>query len=166
MSGLRKLRITVAVMGVVFAGGSAAQLPSNGGNNLPSPRTQTASCNEVAWEANLLRLYPRIGFGCQEIFFSEGQEWARFEAYFVGLDHRSGLVTLDFKNRNSLKGLERITLQPAANQRVTIDGRSYRLTELMRGERLNLYLPARIFAGVEAAPLDQLAEIVVVAEVL
>src|SRR5688572_27522315 len=140
MNGLYGLRMTAALTAVVFAGGSAAQLPSDGGNNLPSPRTQTATCNEITWEANLLRLYPRIGLACQEVFFSEGLKLARFEADFVRLD-RDGL-TLDFNNRQH-GTLERITLRPAANQRATIDGRTSRMTELKSGDRLNVYLPER-----------------------
>src|SRR5687767_1658874 len=106
MNGFARLRIALAVMGVVFAGGSAAQLPSNGGNNLPSPRIRIGTCNQVVWETNLLRLYPRIAEGCQEVFWSEGQKWARFEADFIGRDG-NGLVTLEFKDRD-YRTLERI----------------------------------------------------------
>jgi hypothetical protein len=160
MNGLYGVRLAAMLIGVVCGGAAAAQPTSDGGRNLPQPRTQAASCSEVAWDEELLVRYPRVGDGCQEVVISEGRKWARFEADFVRA-HGDGRVTLDFKDRRG-NSIEQITLMPARDQRVSIDGRTYRFSDLQRSQKLNVYLPEGIFAVATepGAPLEELAEIV------
>jgi hypothetical protein len=159
--GMSGIRIAATLIGVICGGAAGAQQASDGGDNLPRPRTQAATCDEVNWEKDLLERYPRIGDGCQEVVISEGRKWARFEAEFIGA-HDDGRVTLDFKDRNG-RSIEAITLLPASAQRARLDGRSYELGQLTRGQELNLYLPEGIFAVATepGASPEQLAQIVV-----
>ncbi len=160
MNRLGGIRIAATLIGVVCAGAAAAQQASDGGSNLPQPRTEAASCAEVAWEKELLALHPRIGDGCQEVVVSEGLKWARFEAELVRT-YGDGRVTLDFKDRQG-RSIEQVTVLPARSQRVTIEGRTYQFRDLPDHQELNVYLPEGIFAvAIEpGAPPDQLAEIV------
>ena len=123
MSRQGRLRMAATLICVACASAAGAQLASDGGNNLPHPRTQAASCAEVAWDKGLLALYPQIGDGCQEVVIAEGLKWARFEAELVRV-YGDGRVTLDFKDRQG-RSIEPISLLPASGQRVSIEGRTY-----------------------------------------
>jgi hypothetical protein len=160
VNGLGGIGLAMTLIGVVCAGAARAQPAADGGNNLPQPRTQAASCADVAWEENLLARYPRIGDACQEVVMSEGRKWARFEADLVRA-YADGRVTLDFKDRRG-SSIEQITLMPAHSQRVSIDGRSVEFKDVERAQELNLYLPEGTFAMATepGAPLEELAEIV------
>jgi hypothetical protein len=160
MNGLGGIRMAATLIAVVCAGAAAAQQASDGGSNLPQPRTQATSCAEVTWEKDLLANYPRVGDGCQEVVISQGRKWARFQADFVR-SYDDGRVTLDFKDRRG-NSIEQLTLRPAPTQRVTIDGRTYQFKDLQRSQELNVYLPEGMFAVATepGAPPDELAEIV------
>jgi len=159
MSELGGFRIAVTLIGAICASAAGAQQRTDAGN-LPEPRVQSASCAEVAWNTDLLAQYPRIGEGCHEVVIAEGTKWARFEADLVR-SNRDGSVTLEFKDRQG-RSMEELTLMPASEQRVSIDGRTYRFSELTRGQELNLYVPEGIFAvgSTPGAPTEQLAQIV------
>jgi hypothetical protein len=154
------IRLGAALIGLICAGTAGAQQQLDT-SSLAQARVQTASCTEVDWAKDLLALYPRIAEGCQEVVLAEGVKWARFDADFVRSDNRSSTVTLNFKNRQGTP-MGNLTLQPATEQRVSIDGRPYRFSELTRGQQLNLYVPEGIFAvAIEpGAPPEQLAQIV------
>ena len=156
---LSGIRIAVTLIGVIGASVAGAQQKPDAGN-LPQPRVQSASCAEVAWNRDLLAQYPRIAEGCHEVVIADGGKWARFEADLVR-SNRDGSVTLEFKDRQG-RSMEELTLMPAPEQRVSIDGRNYRFSELVRNQKLNLYVPEGIFgiAGTPGAPTEQLAQIV------
>lgn len=160
VNGLGGIQLAATLIGVACAGAVGAQQASDGGDNLPQPRTQAASCAGVAWEADLLARYPRIGDACQEVVMSEGRKWARFEAELVRA-YADGRVTLDFQDRRG-SSIEQITLMPARGQRVSIDGRIVEFKDVQRSQELNLYLPEGMFAMATepGAPLEELAEIV------
>jgi hypothetical protein len=159
MSGIR---LGAALIGMICAGSAGAQQQQlDATSDLASSSAQTASCSDVAWANDLLALYPRIAEGCQEVVVVDGVKWARFDADFVRSDGRSGTVTLNFKNRED-RPMGDLILRPKSEQSVFIDGRSVRISQLRRGQQLNLYVPEGMFAaGVEpGAPIEQLAQIV------
>jgi hypothetical protein len=153
------IRIAATVLAGVFATAASAQQERLDTRNL-DPSVQAASCAAVDWNEDLLAQYPRIAEGCQEVVTSEGKRWARFGANFVR-SNRDGSVTLDFQNRQG-RSMEELTLMPAQGQRVSIDGRPYRFSELTRGQQLNLYVPEGMYAlALEpGAPPEQLAQVV------
>jgi hypothetical protein len=157
MSTMGEVRLAATLIGIICAGTVGAQQLDT--RNLAEPRVQAATCADVEWEQNLLEQYPRIGEGCQEVVVVEGVKWARFDAEFVRRD-RDG-VTMDFKDRQG-RSMEEITVLPAPEQRVSIQGREYQFSELTRGQQLNVYVPERMFAvSVEpGAPAELLAQIV------
>ncbi len=156
----RGIQIAATVLGCVCAAAASAQQQQLDTRNL-DPSVQAASCAAVNWNEDLLARYPRIAEGCQEVLTSEGRKWARFGADFVR-SNRDGSVTLDFKNRQG-RSMEQLTLMPAPEQRVSIEGRPYRFSELTRGQQLNVYVPEGMYAlALEpGAPPEQLAQIVV-----
>jgi hypothetical protein len=160
MSKAGGIRMAAALIGAACVSTASAQQQPLDTQSLPASRVQAASCAEVAWEKDLLALYPRIAEGCQEVVVSDDVKWARFEADYIQRN-RDGSVTLDFKNRQG-RSLEELTLTFAAEQRVLIDGRPYPFSDLTRGQRVSLYVPEGTFAvAVEpGAPPEQLAQIV------
>ena len=89
----------------------------------------------------------------------DGAKWARFEADFVR-ENANGSVVFDFKGHNDAS-MGQVTLEPARNQRVTIDGQKYRFSELSRGQQLNVYVPEGMYAialapGAPAEALDKI----------
>jgi hypothetical protein len=154
-----KLRLIAALIGVICAGGVAAQERLDT-RDLARPQVQTATCAEVNWDRAMLESYPRIADACQEVVISQGVKWARFEADLQS-NNRDGTVTLDFKDRQN-RSIGDVTVLPAATQRVSIQGREYRFSELTRGQTLNLFVPEGMFAVAmePGAPPEQLAQIV------
>jgi hypothetical protein len=157
MSTMGEVRLAATLIGAICASTAGAQQLDTRG--LAEPRVQSATCSDVEWAQDLLEQYPRIAEGCQEVVVSEGVKWARFDAEFVRRS-RDG-VTMDFKDRQG-RSMEEITVLPAPEQRVSIDGREYRFSELERGQELNIYVPDRMFAvAVEpGVPAELLAQIV------
>jgi hypothetical protein len=157
---MKGVRLGAALIGLICAGTAGAQQQLDT-DNLARARIQTASCTEVDWAKDLVALYPRVADGCQEVVLVDGVKWARFDADFVRNDNRSSTVTLQFKNRQG-RSMGNLVLKPATEQRVLIDGRAYRFSELSRGQQLNFYVPEGMFAvAIEpGAPPEQLAQIV------
>jgi hypothetical protein len=155
-----KIRLIATLVGMICAGGVAAQQQQLETRGLADPQVAAASCAEVNWNADFLVAYPRAAEACHEVVISEGVRWARFEADLQS-SNRDGTVTLDFKDRRN-RSMGDVTLLPAAAQRVQIAGQTYRFNELPRGQILNLYVPEGMFAvAVEpGAPPEQLAQIV------
>ena len=101
-----------------------------------------ASCAEVIWARDMLTMYPRIGEACQQVLISEGVRWVRFDTALVGRDYYGGTATLDVRNRYGVT-IEQNTVKPRGRQ----EGRSLRLSELIRGQQLNVYVLESVFAA-------------------
>jgi hypothetical protein len=153
------IRLALTLVGCMSAAAANAQQAPLNTTNL-DPRVQAASCAAVDWNKDLLAQYPRLAEGCQEVVISAGKKWARFSADLVRTN-RDGSVTLEFKDRRD-RAMEQLTLMPAAQQRVSMDGHDYRFSELPRGQQLNLYVPEGMYAVslLPGAAPEQLAQIV------
>jgi hypothetical protein len=159
---MRGIRLGAALIGLICAGTVGAQQQQlNAGSDRSSSRAQTASCATVDWAKDLLAIYPRIADGCQEVILVDNLKWARFDADYVRSDSRSNTVTLNFQNRQG-RPMGDLILQPPAGQVAFIDGRSVPISDLRRGQQLNVYVPEGMFAAalVPGARPEQLAQIV------
>ena len=118
-----------------------------------------ASCAAVQWDARLLAEYPRVAQACHEVIVSDGQKWARFETELVSVN-RSGAVKSNFKDRQD-NYMGAITITPAHDQTVEIDGAQYEFSALRPGQMLNVYVPEGMYAFSMApgAPPAQAVEI-------
>jgi hypothetical protein len=127
---------------------------------VPNPEIDRASCQQVNWHVDLLGKYPWVSDACHEVIIVDGAKWARFEAVFLRMNS-DGSVTSDFKNRQG-RSRGNIALMPMEGQRVTIDGREVRFSELQRGQTLNFYVPegAFAFAAAPGLPPEQYARVV------
>jgi hypothetical protein len=161
-NGIGRMRVLGTLIGLICAGAAGAQQPSDGeAARLPLPRTQRDTCVDVAWAPELIALYPRIGDGCQEVVTVDGRKWARFDAEFQR-SNNNGTVVMAFKDRDH-QTLGDVVLRPSKDQRAKIEGQTYRIGDLQRGQDLNVYVPERIFAAATepGVPVDELAEIVI-----
>lgn len=145
------------LLGLAWSGGSNAQQTTT---EMPSPETDAASCNDVDWHVNMLRDYPWVADGCHEVVIVNGEKWARFEADFQELK-RDGIITSNFKNDRG-RSLGSVSLRPGPDQRVMLDGRPSRFSDLRRGQTLNFYAPEGMYAFTTepGAPVADRVEIV------
>jgi hypothetical protein len=144
--------------GILWTHGAVAQVANPG--NIPEPHLDRASCEEVDWHRDLLGSYPWVADACHEVVVIDGQKWARFQADFQRMN-RDGSITSDFKNRQG-RTRGSIALMPGAGQRVSLDGRPYRFSELRQGQTLNFYVPEGMYAFSVApgAPPAELVRVV------
>ncbi len=129
------------LLGLASTGSAIAQESRQA---MPGPEMDRASCEDVSWNRSLLRDYPWVADGCQEAIIVDGQKWARFEAEFEQL-HHDGAITSDFRDENG-RSLGSVRLMPGEDQRVMLDGRPYRFSELKEGQVLNFYAPENAYA--------------------
>lgn len=127
---------------------------------IPEPDVDPASCTDVNWHRDLLGKYPWVADACHEVVIVDGQKWARFEADFQRIN-RDGSIVSDFKNRQG-RSRGNIELMPGPDQRVTLDGRPHRFSELQRGQTLNFYVPEGMygFSMTPGAPSTELVRVV------
>jgi hypothetical protein len=124
-----------------------------------NPKISRASCAEVVWEKELLERYPRIADACQEVVISDGNKWARFTGQFLE-SNRDGSVRTTIDDRRG-RSMGQLTLMPAPEQRVLIDGKRVRFSDLVHRQQLNLYMAEGRFAVATepGVPLEQTARI-------
>lgn len=157
-SKLTGIRAAVALTVAVWASAGMAAAPLD--TSKLDPSVSAASCDAVNWNRDLEAQYPWIRAGCKEVIMVNGAKWARFDADFIR-QNPNGSVVFDFKDRNDAS-MGRVALDPARNQRVTIDGQKYKFSDLSRGQKLNLYVPEGMYAIAMSpgAPAEELERIV------
>lgn len=132
--------VALACLGVAAAA-SAQQIETQVTDN---PKISKASCAEVDWDKQLLAQYPRIAEACQEVVVSYGNKWARFTGEFLQLN-QDGSVRTTIDDRHG-RSMGQLLLMPTPEQRVLIDGKRVRFSDLERGQQLNLYVTEGRFA--------------------
>lgn len=154
-----KMSVTLMLTGLFLAGTAGAQQPLDT-QRLADTDVDAASCAAVSWHQDLLAAYPRAGLACHEVIVVNGERWARFETVFQQ-ENRGGSVRSNFRDRQG-RSMGSLTMMPAHDQRVLIDGREYAFSELQRGQVLNVYVPegAYAFALTPGAPVAQRAQVV------
>lgn len=141
----------LALTGLLWGSAASAQ-------NMPAPQVSSESCAEVEWAPQMLAQYPQISEACQEVVTVNGANWARIEGRLVTVNP-NGSVTSMVLDRNG-KGMGRITLKPAPDQKVMLEGKEYSFYQLQNGAILNLYIPEHMYAvATEPSAPSELAEI-------
>jgi hypothetical protein len=138
--------------------GSAQQADTTA---LDKPVVDAPSCAELSWQREIVTRYPNIAAACQEVVVSNGVPFARFTGELVQVN-RDGSVKVDFKDRDGRSLGKATTLQPAPAQRVLIEGRTYRFSELPLRQQLSMYIPEQRLVVVTepTAPPEAVAKIV------
>ncbi len=166
--GKGKTGAAVLLIGCMFAATSTFAQERTGSGDMPKPKTQTAECDVVnwqtGWDREVLERLPRMEDGCHEVVIVDGTKWIRFEADFVRINDDGSIVS-DFQSPRD-RSIGNLTLMPAPDQRVLLDGRETRFSDLRQGQRLNFYVPEGTlnFASAPAAPPQRVAKVVEVKE--
>jgi hypothetical protein len=120
------------------------------------------SCADLNWSAEVLAGNPDIGQSCQAVYEKGGKLFAKASIEVVRV--RGNRMTFRPMHTDGSKGDSR-SVQLDSAWRADIGGRSYRASDLMRGQQLNVYLPEDRFAlAVEDADGPDAAEMMVVEE--
>ena len=132
-----KLFSAALLLGLAGSGNAIAQQET--GASMPRPGTDRASCNDIEWHRDMLRDYPWVADACHEAVTVDGQKWARLEAEFQTFSG-DGVLSSNFRDDRG-RSLGSIDLMPDSDQRVLLDGRPRKFSELRRGQVLNFYVP-------------------------
>jgi hypothetical protein len=100
---------------------------------------QDTSCSDIEWSSNITSEYPNIANACDAVVEKNGNKFARVEVEIQRVRGR----TLTFKiiNNDGTSGGS-YTQTVDTGWRAKIAGRSYRPSELFRGQELNVYIPS------------------------
>jgi len=102
----------------------------------------TVTCDDLEFTQQILDVLPEANTACLGVIEQNGRLYAEFQAEIVRV--RGGEVRAKFKRAND-SFTETHGFRPERDARVKIAGRSYRYSELTRGQQLNVYLPADRF---------------------
>ncbi len=145
----------VLLLGLAWTGNTNAQQSQL---DMPRPESNRSSCSDVNWHLDMTRDYPWVADGCHEVVVVAGENWARFEAEFQQLN-RDGTITSNFIDDNG-RSMGTVNLRPGPNQRVDLDGRQTRFSDLRRGQVLNFYAPEGSYAFTTTPGSTERVEIV------
>jgi hypothetical protein len=104
---------------------------------------QTPTCADLNWSADVLAENPDIGQLCQAVYEKNGKLYAKTTIEVVRV--RGNRITFRPIRTDGSRGESRATTV-GSGFRAEIGGRNYRVSDLMRGQQLNVYLPEDRFA--------------------
>jgi hypothetical protein len=113
-----------------------------------------ASCRDVTFTGPVAREFPDARDACLGVEMREGRPYAHFQARITNV--RGNTVGAEFKLPDGTYGRP-ISFTPDADSRVRIAGRSYRWSELSRGQELDVWLPPDRWEIVVPADSESLA---------
>ena len=130
-----KKMIVVAGLGVALAAGQAMAQDK--------VESATVTCDDLNWSAEVLAKNPDIAAMCQTVYEKDGKLYAKTSVEVVRV--RGNTMTFRPLHTDGTRGDSRsVTLD--SSWRADIGGRSYRASDLNRGQQLNVYLPEDRFA--------------------
>ena len=103
----------------------------------------TVSCADLNWSAEVLAANPDIAQSCQTVYEKDGRLFAKVTVEVVRV--RGNRMTFRPMHTDGSRGDSR-SVQLDSAWRAEIGGRSYRASDLMRGQQLNVYIPEDRFA--------------------
>ena len=95
-------------------------------------------CGDIEFSDEINQRFPGAKEACIEIVERDGRQYAHFEAEIVRV--RGNTVEAQFKAPDGTVS-NPIAFTPPSGARVSIAGRSYRYSELDRGQELDVWLP-------------------------
>jgi hypothetical protein len=108
------------------------------------------ACQDITWNADLLKAFPRAPAACQEVIVRNGKKFARFDAKVVSVAPEG--VVVKFLNTAGDPG-RAITLKPGPNASVEIDGKKVEFSSLKKDDKLTFLVPEKT-VGVISDPDD------------
>ena len=122
--------------------------------------SDTVTCADLNWSAEVLALNPDVAAMCQAVYEKDGRLFAKASIEVVRV--RGNRMTFRPLHTDGTLGDSR-SVQLDSAWRAEIGGRSYRASDLMRGQQLNVYIPEDRFAlAIEDADGPDEADIVMI----
>ncbi len=141
---------------------SAGSLMAQQTNSVGAVETDAVTCADLNWSAEVLANNPDIGESCQSVFEKNGELYAKSTVEVVRV--RGNRMTFRPLHTDGTMGDSR-SMQLDSSWRAEIGGRSYRASDLMRGQQLNVYIPQDRFAlAVQDADGPDEADLIVIEE--
>lgn len=128
----KKMVVVVGVAAALSAGSAMAQ-----------PTRSAVTCADLNWSAEVLAANPDIGQTCTSVWEKDGKLYAKAPIEVVRT--RGNRMTFRTVHQDGSLGDSRSVVMES-DWRADIGGRKYRTSDLMRGQRLNVYLPEDRFA--------------------
>ena len=104
---------------------------------------QAPTCDDLVWSAQVLEANPDIGMSCQGVFERNGDLFAKVTIELTRV--RGNRLTFRPVHTDGSRGDARSITMPS-NWRANIGGTTYRASELLPGQELNVYMPQDRFA--------------------
>ena len=101
------------------------------------------TCDDLVWSAQVLEANPDIGLSCQGVFEQGGELFAKVTIEITRA--RGNRITFRPEHTDGSRGDLRSITVPSA-WRANIGGSTYRASELLPGQKLNVYMPQDRFA--------------------
>lgn len=101
------------------------------------------TCEELRWSAEVLEANPDIALACRGVYELDGVLYALASIEVSGI--KGNTMRFRTLRTDGSKGPTRSVKLPPS-WRVNLDGREYRLGELVSGQQLDIYLPEDRFA--------------------
>ena len=98
----------------------------------------TLTCDDIEWSATITDQYPEIDKACNAVMEKNGELYARVSIEVLRV--RNNVLTFRVLNRDGTSGGS-FTQNVGSNWRANVGDREIRARDLMRGQRLNIYLP-------------------------
>jgi len=154
----KKMALAVGMALSLSAGSLMAQQTNSAG----AVETDAVTCADLNWSAEVLANNPDIGESCQSVFEKDGRLFAKSTVEVVRV--RGNRMTFRPLHTDGTMGDSR-SVQLDSSWRAEIGGRSYRASDLMRGQQLNVYIPEDRFAlAVSDADGPDEADLIVIEE--
>ncbi|ARN75155.1 hypothetical protein [Oceanicoccus sagamiensis] len=96
------------------------------------------SCEDIDFAPEMIEKYPDITKSCLDVVESKGTKYALVELELTRVSGRN--VNFKFVHEDGSKS-ERYSIRVKPEFRAKIQGKSYRINELSKGQNLNIYLP-------------------------
>ena len=131
------LKKTIAVTGLAVALASGSAVAQE------KAESTSVTCADLNWSAEVLARNPDIAQTCTAVYEKDGRLFAKVPVEVVRT--RGNTMTFRTIHTDGTKGDSRsVTMDPSF--RANIGGRNYRVSDLNRGQQLNVYLPEDRFA--------------------
>jgi hypothetical protein len=102
------------------------------------PSMAQGNCGNIQFTGDITNRFPQARNACLDVVTREGQQYAHFQARVARV--QGNTVEAEFKLPDGTYSRP-ISVTPAADARVRIQGRTYRYRDLSRGQELDLYVP-------------------------
>jgi hypothetical protein len=102
-------------------------------------QAQSLTCADIVWSAEILANYPDVDEACRGVYERDGRMFAKATVELVRV--RGNNLTFRLLHTDGTRG-DSYSVTVPSGWRAEIGGRSYRASDLMRGQELNVYIPS------------------------